>query len=73
MQGKKEYRLDILAADVAALVKAHGHESCVLVAHDWGGLISWLTAYTYDSLVDQLVIIAAPHPKVSYDWDQYKR
>ena len=73
VQGKEEYRIDKLAADVAALVKALGYESCVLVGHDWGGLISWLAAHTYDSLIDQLVIMAAPHPKVSYDWDQYKR
>lgn len=73
MQGKSAYRVEKLSADIAAIVKALGHESCVLVAHDWGGVIAWLTAHTYGSMIDQLVVIAAPHPRNSYDWDQYKR
>jgi hypothetical protein len=36
-----DYRLAQLAADVQAVVKALGHESCTLVAHDWGGLVAW--------------------------------
>lgn len=73
LQGKDNYRIDRLADDIASLVKALGHESCTLVAHDWGGVISWLTAHAYGSLVDKLVVICAPHPKCEYDLDQYKR
>ena len=73
VQGKDSYRVDKLADDMACLVKALGHESCTLVAHDWGGIISWLTAHTHSSLIDKLVVICAPHPKCEYDWDQYKR
>ena len=73
LQGKDNYRIDRLADDIASLVKALGHESCTLVAHDWGGVISWLTAHAYGSLIDKLVVICAPHPKCEYDLDQYKR
>ena len=73
MQSKDAYRLEKLSADIAALVKALGHTSCVLVAHDWGGVIAWQAAHTYQSMIDQLVVIAAPHPKCNYDWDQQKR
>lgn len=65
--------MDKLADDIACLVKALGHESCILVAHDWGGVVSWLVAHTHSSLIDKLVIMSAPHPKCTYDWDQYKR
>lgn len=73
IQGKDAYSLEKLSSDIPALVKALGHESCVLVAHDWGGVIAWLTAHAYSSMIDQLVVIAAPHPRCDYDWDQYKR
>ena len=73
LQGKDSYRIDKLADDIAGLVKALGHESCVLVAHDWGGVVAWLAAHSHGSLIDQLVIMCAPHPKVEYDWEQYKR
>lgn len=72
-KGKDNYRIDRLADDIASLVNALGHESCTLVAHDWGGVISWLTAHAYGSLIDKLVVICAPHPKCEYDLDQYKR
>lgn len=67
------YSIDKLADDIACLVKAFGHESCILVSHDWGGVISWLAAHTHSSLIEKLVIMCAPHPKCMYDWDQYKR
>lgn len=73
LQGVDNYQVDKLADDILCLVKALGHESCILVAHDWGGVISWLVAHKHSSLIDKLVIISAPHPKCTYDWDQYKR
>lgn len=73
LQGVDNYQVDKLADDIACLVTALGHESCILVAHDWGGVISWLVAHKHGSLIDNLVIISAPHPKCTYDWDQYKR
>ena len=73
LQGVDNYQVDNLADDIACLVKALGHESCILVAHDWGGMISWLVAHKHSSLINKLVIISAPHPKCTYDWDQDKR
>lgn len=72
-QGIEHYTIDKLADDIACLVKALGYDSCTLVAHDWGGVISWLAAHTHSSLIDKLIIMCAPHPKCMYDWDQYKR
>lgn len=64
-RGVAAYALPRLAADVNAIVHALGHERCTLVAHDWGGLVAWLTAGTYGtSLVERLVIMGSPHAGV---------
>ena len=71
LQGKDNYRIDTLADDIACLVKALGHDSCILVGHDWGGVSSWVAAHAHSSVIDKLIIICAPHPKCEFDWDQY--
>ena len=38
---KKDYQLDKLTQDIAELIPALGYSSCVLVAHDWGGMLAW--------------------------------
>lgn len=39
-----DYRTDLLAGDVADIIEQLGYESCVLVGHDWGGVVAWTTA-----------------------------
>ena len=36
-----EYTLYKLGQDIAELIPALGHASCVLVGHDWGGAVAW--------------------------------
>ena len=38
-----------------------GYKSCTLVAHDWGGVVSWYFASLHPEKVDRLVICNAPH------------
>jgi epoxide hydrolase 4 len=57
------YRLDTLAEDISLLVQKLGYSSCVLVAHDWGGMVAYYVTERYESLVDKLVVMNAPHPK----------
>ena len=38
---KKDYKTETLVQDVAELIPALGYKSCVLVVHDWGGVIGW--------------------------------
>src|SRR5476651_419663 len=38
-----DYRLTLVAADIAALIEQLG-APCILVGHDWGGITSWLLA-----------------------------
>jgi pimeloyl-ACP methyl ester carboxylesterase len=66
----EEYDIGKLVGDVRALVEHlaaahHLHPAgCFLVAHDWGGVVAWATAMACPEIVERLVIINAPHPKI---------
>ena len=59
-----DYRTGVLAADVAALVDALGHKKAHVVGHDWGGGVAWITATDHPEIVDKLVVLNCPHPRV---------
>ena len=44
--------------------RALGYATCTLVAHDWGGVVAWAFAMRHPEMLDQLVIINAPHPAI---------
>lgn len=56
------YVMEELIRDVEGFIKGLGYESCVLVAHDWGGAIAWSFAYAYPAMVDKLIVMNIPHP-----------
>jgi len=65
----EQYEITRLVGDVRALVEhlqpSHiGAHRCILVAHDWGGVVAWATAMAFPGLVEKLVIINAPHPGI---------
>jgi pimeloyl-ACP methyl ester carboxylesterase len=66
----EEYDIGKLVGDVRALVEylAAAHHlraaRCVLVGHDWGGIVAWATAMACPEIVERLVIVNAPHPKI---------
>ncbi len=55
------YVMNELVGDVEGVIRGLGYEKCVLVAHDWGGLIAWSFAYAYPEMVERLVIMNFPH------------
>jgi epoxide hydrolase 4 len=57
------YAVDLLAADIRALIGELGAESAVLVGHDWGGTIAWTMAMNHPEVVDRLAILNAAHPR----------
>lgn len=59
---KHGYELNVLVADIAALIGHLGRERAVVVGHDWGGAIAWSLAISQPALVERLVILNAPHP-----------
>ncbi|AFY46906.1 putative hydrolase or acyltransferase of alpha/beta superfamily [Nostoc sp. PCC 7524] len=48
--------------DVAGVIKGLGHDSCILVGHDWGGAIAWNFAYAHPEMVERLIVLNLPHP-----------
>ncbi|NXW81904.1 EPHX3 hydrolase, partial [Alopecoenas beccarii] len=70
--GRDNYRLELLLGDIREVIETLGtppgppgaaatSPKCILVGHDWGGLLAWEVALSHPALVDKLVIMAAPH------------
>jgi pimeloyl-ACP methyl ester carboxylesterase len=60
--GVANYRLPLLSADVAGLIRDAGVERAVVVGHDWGGAIAWDVALRHPEVVERLIVLNAPHP-----------
>lgn len=73
----RDYALDHLCADVAALIDASGAEEVTLIAHDWGAIVAWAFAIRKIRPLKRLVIMNVPHPMVGRreirHWRQLKR
>ncbi|NXF28252.1 EPHX4 hydrolase, partial [Rhodinocichla rosea] len=63
--GRDSYRLELLLGDIRDLIEALGTPAgsprCVLVGHDWGGVLAWEVASGHPRLVEKLVVMDAPH------------
>ena len=59
-----DYRVDHLAADIVALVRALGRDRVRIVGHDWGGVVAWRLAGFHADVVERAAILDAPHPAV---------
>jgi pimeloyl-ACP methyl ester carboxylesterase len=62
--GVAAYRIDRLAADIVAIVRALGRERAQVVGHDWGGAVTWYLAAHHADVVERVAILDAPHPAV---------
>jgi pimeloyl-ACP methyl ester carboxylesterase len=60
----EQYGIRQLVGDVQALIAHLGAKSCVLVGHDWGGVVAWAAGMACPDVVEKLVIINAPHPGI---------
>jgi pimeloyl-ACP methyl ester carboxylesterase len=56
------YQMTELMKDVAGVIKGLGYDNCILVGHDWGGMIAWNFAYHYPNMVEKLIVLNLPHP-----------
>jgi len=62
-KGVENYRIGLLVADVAAVIKALGRDKAVIVGHDWGGFVAWNFAMANPQMTDRLIILNLPHPR----------
>jgi pimeloyl-ACP methyl ester carboxylesterase len=61
--GAPAYDSALLAADIRGLIHERGASSALLVGHDWGGSVAWVTAMNHPEVVDRLAILNAAHPR----------
>ncbi|WP_088241094.1 alpha/beta fold hydrolase [Calothrix rhizosoleniae] len=61
-QEKSAYVMDEFIKDVEGIITELGYEKCILVAHDWGGMIAWNFAHTHPQMVEKLIVLNIPHP-----------
>jgi epoxide hydrolase 4 len=52
-----------LADDISGLIRERRAESAMLVGHDWGGTVAWVTAMQHPEVVERLAILNAAHPR----------
>jgi pimeloyl-ACP methyl ester carboxylesterase len=57
-----DYAMEHLLADVVALADALEMDTFDLVGHDWGAMVSWLTASRHPERVRSLTAVSTPHP-----------
>jgi pimeloyl-ACP methyl ester carboxylesterase len=60
---RRDYRLDLLAADVLALADAAGAERFDVVGHDWGAVVALHLAARHPDRVRTVAALAGPHPE----------
>jgi pimeloyl-ACP methyl ester carboxylesterase len=59
-----KYRIDLLIADVLAIVEALGNPARFhLAGHDWGGSLAWHIADQYPGRLASLTMLSRPHPQ----------
>ena len=59
-----DYAVPILVKDIAQLIHSFGHRRAIVAGHDWGGAIAWATALSQPEIVEKLIILNAPHPRL---------
>lgn len=61
--GWREYGLELLAADIAGLIRHFGASEAYVVGHDWGAAVAYGVAMYHPEVVRRLAILNVPHPE----------
>lgn len=59
-----DYTTSILVEDVVQLIRSFGYERAIVAGHDWGGAIAWSTALARPDVVEKLIVLNIPHPRL---------
>ncbi|MDQ1686655.1 MAG: hypothetical protein QOC82_3392 [Frankiaceae bacterium] len=60
---RRDYRTNLLAADVVALADAAGAKAVHVVGHDWGGAVAWASASLHPTRFTTVTSLCTPYPK----------
>ncbi|CAH2092306.1 unnamed protein product [Euphydryas editha] len=53
------YKMEYLVEDIKDLIRALGHDKCILVAHDWGGIVACKLRELHPEIVHALIMLAS--------------
>ena len=56
------YRIDLLVADMVAVLDQFGIEKAALVAHDWGAMIAWRLVIAHPERFERYAALSVGHP-----------
>lgn len=56
----EQYQLSYLVEDIRALIASLDQRPCVLIGHDWGGVVAWAFAAAYPEYLEKLIVINQP-------------
>ncbi|CAH0721525.1 unnamed protein product, partial [Brenthis ino] len=63
-EGVQHYKIQLLVDDIKDLIHQLGYEKCILVSHDWGGVIACKLRDTYPDVLHALVVLSSASPNV---------
>lgn len=74
----RDYAIEALLEDVAAVAARAQARSVTLIGHDWGAIVAWFLAMRRPASVTRLVIMNVPHPaamlrELRHGWAQRRR
>lgn len=59
---RRDYALQLLAADVIEIAHALGVDRFHVVGHDWGGAVAWQLGADHPDRLRSLTVLSTPHP-----------
>lgn len=59
-----DYQISLLVEDVVQLIHAFGERRAIVAGHDWGGMVAWATALSRPDVVEKLIALNIPHPRL---------
>jgi len=66
-KGIDEYSIPNLVEDIRQVISILGKGKTNLVAHDWGGIISWRFVSLYPEMVEKFIVLNSPHSQAYQD------
>lgn len=58
-EGVEHYKIELLVEDVRGLLRHLGAQKCILVSHDWGGLVAARFRDVYPDLLNACIMLAS--------------